>query len=226
MTKKGTSLVFLGVGVASALAYLLMKDLPLYVIILLKVGPTFMMCAWLLVRKIDRTNWTILVGLVFSMLCDIAMALPGDAFLIAGIVSNMLALIFYTVYYVRSDNSLDLERIVPPAIVIGVLYFVLFDWLGGFWIPVLVYCLIYIAFMWRSSARLGDPDISVRSQNVCFLGSVLITVSDSLLSLLIFKVIPDKPKYGAMVMVLWWSGLLMLMLTAEMKRGKAVGRKA
>ena len=224
MKYRGLSLGFFLIGAASAVAYLLLKELPLYLIIALKVGPTLMMCAWLLLQRVDKSNWAILVGLVFSLLCDVSMALTGDVFLIAGIVSNMLALIFYTVYYVRSDASLDLERVVPPAVVIGVLYFVLYDWLGGFWLPVLVYCLIYIAFMWRSSARLGDPDISVRSQNVCFLGSVLITVSDSLLSLLIFKVIPDKPKYSVMVMILWWSGLLMLMLTAEMKRAGSAER--
>jgi Predicted membrane protein len=216
---KTASVVMLVLGVVSGALYLLFgNDVALWVKIALKVLPTLLMCCWLIMMKIDKVNWPIFVGLIFSMLCDIAMALTGQLFLAAGIVANMLGLIFYIVYFVKTDHGLDLIRVVPGFIIIGVLYFVLFDYLGAFRIPVLIYCVIYVVFMWRATARLGDRTISKLSQYVCFIGSILVTVSDCLLSLLIFAVIPEKAKYSGMVMLLWWSGLLMLMLTAEIKR--------
>jgi len=168
--------------------------------------------------RIDRTNWPIFVGLIFSMMCDIAMALSGSQFLAAGIIANMLGLVFYIVYFLKTDSGPDLMRVVPGFIVIGVLYFILFDYLGSFKLPVLVYCIIYVVFLWRATARLGDQTISTASQYVCFIGSIFITVSDCLLSLLLFGILPSKNKYSVMVMLLWWTGLLMLMLTAEIKR--------
>ena len=216
---KLASFVMLVVGIVSGALYLFFgNDVSLGLRIALKIIPTLMMCCWLIMMKIEKINWPIFVGLIFSMLCDVAMTLSGQLFLAGGIAANMLGLIFYIVYFIKTDHSLDLIRLVPGFIIIGVLYFVLFDYLGAFKIPVLIYCVIYTIFMWRATARLGDRTISKLSQYVCFIGSILVTVSDCLLSLLIFAVIPSKNKYSAMVMFLWWIGLLMLMLTAEIKR--------
>ena len=216
---KTASVVMLVLGVVAGALYLLFgNDVSLGLRIALKILPTLLMCCWLVMMKIEKVNWPIFAGLIFSMMCDIAMALTGQLFLAAGIVANMLGLIFYIVYFVKTDDGLDLIRVVPGFIIIGVLYFVLFDYLGTFKIPVLIYCVIYVVFMWRATARLGDRTISKLSQYVCFIGSILVTVSDCLLSLLIFAVIPEKAKYSGMVMLLWWTGLLMLMLTAEIKR--------
>jgi uncharacterized membrane protein YhhN len=207
------------VGVTSGVLFLLLKDdIPLYLRIILKATPTVMMCLWMIIKIIDETNWPIFVGLILSMICDIFMALSGSMFLVGGILSNMLALIFYTLYYYRSDKKLDLVRIVPILVVMGVFYFVLFDYLGNYKIPVMVYCIIYILFLWRAAARLDDTTISKNSKYICFMGSLLLIVSDSLLSFLLFKVLPDKDKYHYVVMLLWWSGLFMLMITAEKKK--------
>lgn len=219
MNRKMWSPVLFILGLVGALLFILFRDVvSLPVAILLKVLPTLMMCLWLIMMSIDKSNWMILVGLIFSMLCDVSMALRGDIFLIGGIAANMTALIFYTLYFVNSDRSLDLVRVVPPLIVIGVVFFILFEHLGPFLLPVLLYCLIYVVFMWRSAARLGDPTISEASQYACYIGSTAVTVSDALLSALIFKVLPEEGKYQSLVMILWWSGLFLLMVTAEIKR--------
>lgn len=204
--------------ISGALFLILANNVSIILRIVFKIIPTLMMCTWMIIKIIDKTNWPIFVGLLLSMMCDIFMALSGNMFLAGGIIANMLALIFYALYFYRSDPGLDLFRILPIFIVLGIFYFVLYDYLGTYKIPVLVYCLIYVVFMWRATARLGDKSISKYSQQVCFLGSILVTVSDCLLSFIIFNVIPNKDKFHYMVMILWWSGLFMLMITAEIKR--------
>jgi uncharacterized membrane protein YhhN len=207
------------IALVSGIGFLLFGNtIPLQFGILLKIGPTLMMCLWIIYKKLDKTNWPIFVGLLLSMTCDIFMAISGNTFLVCGILSNMIALLFYTLYFYRSDEKLDLIRIVPIFVVLSVFYFVLFDYLGNYKIPVMLYCAIYIIFLWRASARLDDKVISKNSKYVCFLGSLIITISDCLLSFLIFSVLPDKAKYHDVVMLLWWSGLFMLMITAEIRR--------
>jgi uncharacterized membrane protein YhhN len=206
-------------AIISGILFLILgNNVSVLIRIILKIIPTLMMCIWMVIKTVDKTNWPILIGLLLSMTCDIFMALTGNMYLVGGIASNMLALLFYTLYFYRSDARLELFRLIPIFVIMGIFYFVLYDYLGNYKIPVMVYCFIYIVFLWRATARLGDKEISKYSQQVCFLGSILITVSDCLLSFLLFNVIPERSKFHYMVMLLWWSGLLMLMITAEIKR--------
>lgn len=219
MNKKIASIILFNIGFIAAFLFITLRQSILTILsIFLKITPTLMMCIWLFIMSIDKSNWMIFFGLLFSMACDIFMALNGPLFLAAGIISNMIALIFYTIYFIRSDTDLNLVRIFSFIIVIGVIYLILFDYLGQFKIPVLIYCLIYIIFMWRSASRLGDSTISVTSQYACYIGCTAIVTSDALLSALIFNIIPTERKYQSLVMILWWGGLFLLMVTAEIKR--------
>jgi len=226
MKERIVAVFLLVIGVASGLCYLVFgNNVPTIAALMLKIIPTINMCLWMIMKKLTKINWPIFVGLFLSMLCDAFMLFDGSLFMIAGIASNMLALLFYTLYFVRSDKSLDAERLIPIIVVLGVFYFVLYDNLGSFKIPVLIYLLIYMIFMWRSTARLGDKTISVLSQNICFLGSIIVTTSDCLLSFLLFKIIQDENKYHYAVMLLWWAGLFLLMVTAELKRQRMLTNK-
>ena len=206
------------IALISGICFLLFATtISLMFVILLKVGPTVVMCLWMLYRKINANNWLIFVGLLLSMTCDIFMALPGNMFLVYGIISNMLALVLYTMYFYKEEKKINLIRIVPIIIVLGVFYFLLCDYLGNYKLPVLLYCLIYTIFMWRASARLADKGINNYSKYVCFLGCLLLTTSDCLLSFLLFRVIPYQAKYYATVMILWWAGLFIVMFTATIE---------
>lgn len=221
MRQKIVAAVLFCIGVASAAVFIAYYyRLPLPLTLALKIIPTAMMCLWMITKRLNGTNWPIFVWLVLSALCDAFMVYDGTFYLVAGIAANMLALVFYTIYFVRSDPSGDFPRLVPVALVLGAFYFILYDSLGSFRLAVLAYILLYIVFMWRASARLGDKSISILSQYACFLGSVIITTSDCVLSLLVFGVLPDKDKYHYLVLVFWWAGLYLLMITAEDKRKK------
>ncbi len=219
MNNRIMSVLLFCIGLASAVVFIVCRHtLPLYVTVILKMIPTLMMALWLLVQKIDKANVMVFVGLLLAMVGDLFMELPGETFLMIGIVVNTLAIISFTLYFYFSDRSGDWVRLIPVVIVMGVFYIILFDYLAELRIPVLVYCIIHTLFLWRSSARFGEAHISPTAQYVCFIGCVSVTISDFLLSLTIFGVLPDKELYAVADMILWWGGLFMLMITAEIRR--------
>jgi len=214
-------IVLLVFGAASGFLFLFFKaDLPLLVRVYLKIIPITLMCVWILSRRIDKYNWPIFVGLIFAILGDATLEVGGQYLFIVGIIFNVLALIFYTIYFIKSDRSLDIFRLIPPLLVIGTIYFLIFPSLGQYSIFVGIYCVVYVLFLWRSSARIGDKTISVASQWVCFVGCVIITVSDALLSIQIFKPTPHWYTNPFLSMFLWWTGQLMMTITAEIKEKK------
>ena len=219
MSKKNTSLLLLIIGLISAIIFIVFRHtLPLPVAVTLKVIPTLMMCLWIILVKLDKINIFIFVGLLFSMFGDVFMELNGQTFLIIGIIANTLGIICYTLYFFFSDKSLDIIRLIPVAIVMGVFYIILYNFLGELKLPVLIYCIIHTLFLWRSSARFGDIYIKPSSQYICFIGCVCVSISDFLLSLTIFGILQNIPMYEIVDMILWWSGLFMLMITSEIRR--------
>lgn len=214
--KKNYSIILLTLGILSALGYIILHNrVSIPVLMVLKTIPTINMCIWILIKKLDKTNMFIFIGIILSMLCDVFMLLD---MVTTGMIFNMVALVFYTIYFIRSDPSLDLLRVIPFFIILTIFYVVLYPNLAENTTPVLIYCLLYTVFLWRSSARIGEEHISKRSQWVCFIGCVLLAGSDFLLSLMLFNLIPNSELLYSIVMVCWWSGLYALMLTAELKR--------
>ena len=193
MNKRWLSVLLFILGFASAVIFIVGRHtLPLPVTVVLKMIPTLMMALWLITQGIEKAN--------------------------VGIVVNTLAIISFTLYFYFSDRSGDWVRLIPVVIVMGVFYIILYDYLAELRIPVLVYCTIHTLFLWRSSARFGEEHISPTAQYVCFIGCVSVTISDFLLSLTIFGVLPNKELYAVADMILWWGGLFMLMITAEIRR--------
>lgn len=214
--KKIYSKVLLITGILSALLYIFLHNrVSVPLLMVLKTIPTINMCLWMLSKKLDKYRIFIFIGIVLSMLCDVFMLLN---MVTVGMLFNMIALVFYTIYFVRSDPSLDLLRVIPFTVILTLFYIILYPNLAENTIPVLIYCILYTIFLWRSSARIGEEHISPKSQWVCFIGCVLLAGSDFLLSLMLFSLIPHSDLLYSIVMVCWWSGLFALMLTAELKR--------
>lgn len=227
MNKKTLSVIMLAVGVASAIAFIVFRhELPLRVAVILKALPTIMMALWIVAVRVDKYNVFILIGLLCSMVGDIFMEIPGEPYFLVGIGANTLGIVAYTYFFFITDKSGDWIRLVPVAIVMGVFYLILSDYVGELAVPVLIYCAIHTLFLWRSSARFGERGISPSSQWICFIGCVCVTISDFLLSLTIFGIIPDETKFQVADMILWWSGLFMLTITAEIRRRQLRTRSA
>lgn len=217
--------VLLVVGILSGLLFLHYRmDLPLTVRIYLKIIPTILMAVWILSRRLTTDNLPLFIGLLLACAGDIVMEIPGIFTL--GVVVNMGSLVAYTVYFIKSDHSLDIFRLLPFLVIIAAIYILIFPSLGDYQVPIGIYAVLYIVFLWRSSARIGEPTISPASQWVCFIGCLVITLSDSLLALQLFH-FPEHwyTSYG-LSMFLWWLGQLMMTITAEIFEKKKRERKA
>lgn len=218
MQNRLPSLLMLLAGLASAALFLVLgPGLPQMPRMILKALPTALMCAWIVYKGVDRTNWPILAGIFLSLLCDVFMEFDLPL-VIPGLLANLGGLVFYTIHFVMTDRDLDLVEGLPGLLVVGTLTFILWNYLGDFRLPVLVYSVMYVVFLWRAASRLNDDDISLASRQVCFTGALMVIISDSVLSLTTFGVIPDLPEYHWLVMIFWWGGLFLLALTAEIRR--------
>lgn len=219
MKERTLGLIFLAVGAACGVSFILLPEgAPLAAELALKLAPTVLMCAWMLVKGVDAVDIFILVGLVFSLLCDLFMALPdSERFTLFGMGSNALGLIFYTAYFIRTDPSLDIKRLIPPSVLMGIFFLIMNPNLAANRWPVLGYCVLYAVFLWRASARIGDPDIDPAAQIASYAGSMILAGSDCVLGLTVFGLVPEHPAIHASVMVLWWTGLVLLMATADIK---------
>ncbi|GHY52699.1 hypothetical protein VCSRO70_3456 [Vibrio cholerae] len=219
MNKKIINAIIVSLILVSAVLFNIFRhDIVLYQALILKAIPTLGMALIVLVSKPDKSNIFIAFGFVFSMLGDIFMEMPGEEYFLLGIATNTLGIVMYVLQFYRNENKIDWVRLIPVSIVMFVFYIILYDYLAGLKIHVMIYCLIHTIFIWRSSARLGKAEFSEKSQWICFIGSVSVTISDFLLSLTIFGIIKNQPKYEAIDMILWWSGLFMIMIATKIDK--------
>ena len=131
MNKRLVSALLFIIGLASAVVFIVFRhSLPLRITVVLKMLPTFMMALWLITQKIEKANVMVFVGILLAMIGDLFMELPGETFLMIGIVVNTLAIISFTLYFYFSDRSGDWVRLIPVAIVMGVFYIILYDYLA------------------------------------------------------------------------------------------------
>jgi uncharacterized membrane protein YhhN len=180
-----------------------------------KLVPTALMLVWLIGKKNKNNNWILMLcGVFCSFLCDLFMELPNQSFQLYGIVSNMVGLVFYILYFIKSCKQRSLFDLLPIVLVIMSVFSVIAPNTHEMLIPVFIYCVFFIIFMWRSIARIKDPGITTLSKQICVLGSICIVCSDSLLSFQMFSILNESFFYVVIIMMLWWTGLLLLTVTA------------
>ncbi|NLK46108.1 MAG: hypothetical protein GX297_05570 [Treponema sp.] len=218
--KKTFSIILLLIGFLSCMLFFLIKMFcyEIVPILISKLTPSALMCIWLIGKKNKNTNWVLMLcGLSFSFLCDLFMELPNQSFQLYGIISNIVALIFYTLYFVKSCKQHNLFDLLPTTLVIMTLFSVIAPNTHKMFIPIFIYCLFSIVFMWRSITCIKAPGIAPLSKQICVLGSICILCSDSLLSFQMFSILNKSFFYEVLIMILWWIGLLLLTITAGIK---------
>jgi len=188
------------------------KIIPIFIS---KLAPTALMCIWLIGKKNKNSNWILMLcGVFCSLLCDLFMELPNNSFQLYGIVSNMVGLVFYILYLIKSCKQRNIFDLLPITIVIMSVFSVIAPNTHEMVIPVFIYCIFFTVFMWCSIARMKDPGITSLSKQICILGSICLVCSDSLLSFQMFSILGKSFFYVVTIMMLWWIGLLLLTVTA------------
>lgn len=132
----------------------------------------------------SRYAGSILAGLVFSLAGDVFLMLPSDQF-VAGLVSFLIAHLFYIAAFTASKRF-RLSRSIVPFLIYGlIMYAVLHPHLGAMRLPVAAYVVVILIMGWQACDRwnLSRSTFTL----LAFLGAVLFIFSDSVLALNKFR---------------------------------------
>lgn len=160
-----------GLSVHATLLCLLVKPLPVLALL-----------GWLHdAPPSDYRRW-ISLGLIFSLVGDVLLALPQDLF-VFGLGAFLVAHLAYLKAYLSDCRRLALLPLIIALSVGAVLLGILISYgLGSLLIPVIVYGLAISAMLWRALARLGT-DVSKRSALLAAAGAVAFVSSDSVIGI-------------------------------------------
>ena len=134
--------------------------------------------------EIKTKQFTIL-ALVFSLLGDVLLMFVDASanFFIGGLISFLLAHIFYVLVFLKKKNSTN--NILPFSIILLVyacgIFYLLIDGLGDLLIPVILYMLVILLMGIMAFLRRGS--VPKNSFILVFLGALFFITSDSLLAL-------------------------------------------
>jgi uncharacterized membrane protein YhhN len=131
-------------------------------------------------------RYMIIAGLLFSLAGDIFLMLPQDRFFIRGLISFLVAHVFYIAAFLgESGRALSLRGVVPFLIYGALMMRVLWSHLGKMRLPVLLYMLAILTMGWTATSRwiLTEQTGSL----LAMLGALFFIASDSLLALNKFK---------------------------------------
>ena len=125
-------------------------------------------------------KWTIIIGLLFSLIGDILLMLPQDLFL-WGLISFAVAQLFYTGAFIGDGGFYRNLRSAVPFLLYGVfMAALLWTDLGDMRIPALVYLVIILVMAWQGYGHWRQTQ-QTRSR-LAFIGVLLFVASDSFLA--------------------------------------------
>jgi len=128
----------------------------------------------------DLYSCLIITGLIFSLFGDIFLMLPNDKF-IQGLIAFLVAHIFYIVAFSLGFGPyLEIGYLIPAAIYTITFLWILLPKAGEMKIPVIVYALILMTFLWQATGRYYY--IGNSSALFTFAGAILFVISDSILA--------------------------------------------
>jgi alkenylglycerophosphocholine hydrolase len=151
------------------------------------------------------------IGLLVSALADAAIEFS----FLGGLVTFLLAHIFYIAAFTVVEPRLRLARLAPLAVWAGLVLPALSSGAGALRVPVLIYGAVIFAMIWRaaatvSSASLRDPAITG------LLGAFLFGVSDTLLGYNRF--VAPLPASDILILGTYWTA--QALIAASFLRGR------
>ncbi|MGF6592080.1 lysoplasmalogenase [Pseudomonas sp. 2835] len=159
-----------------------------------KPMPVLALIYWLSTAEPTPYRRWIIIGLGFSLLGDILLAVPGDLF-VFGLAAFLCAHLAYLRGYLGENRQLAPAALFGSAIVGALLLGLLISaGLGELLIPVTVYALAISAMLWRALACGG----------LAALGAVSFVFSDSLIGIDRFVSPFDAAQY--LIIIAYWLG--------------------
>jgi len=154
-------------------------------------------------------GYLIIAGLVFSLFGDIFLMLPKDKF-VQGLASFLIAHIFYIIAFSSGFGPyLEIGYLIPPAIYASVFLWILLPKTGEMKIPVMVYALVLMVFLWQALGRfyyLGN-----QASLYIIIGAVLFVISDTILAYARF--VKDFNLSPTLIHVTYWGAQVFIALS-------------
>ncbi len=157
----------------------------------------------------ETYKYLIISGLLFSLLGDVFLMLPKDKF-IQGLVSFLLAHLIFI--YALADGMgpyLEVYALIPAAVYTIVFLWVLLPRTGSMKIPVLVYSLVLMVFLWQAVGRFYYS--AEGSAWYSLLGASFFVVSDSILAY--GRFIRNLRYSTIFIHITYWSALICISLS-------------
>ena len=132
----------------------------------------------------SRYKYAIIAGLICSLAGDVFLMLPSDRF-VAGLVSFLIAHLFYIAAFTSGTGFAFSWRALPCAIYGIAIFSVLAPHLGKMKLPVVVYMVVILVMAWQAWERWSRTGQSAAL--LAFLGAVLFVISDSALAVNRFR---------------------------------------
>ncbi len=147
-------------------------------------------------------GYLIIAGLVFSLFDDVFLMLPKDKF-VQGLASFLIAHLFYIVAFSSGLGPyLEIGYLIPPAIYAFVFLWILLPKTGKMKIPVMIYALVLMVFLWQALGRfyyLGN-----QASLFIIIGAILFVVSDTILAYARF--VKNFNLSPTLIHVTYWGG--------------------
>ena len=125
-------------------------------------------------------GYIIIAGLVFSLFGDVFLMLPKDKF-VQGLASLLVAHILYIIAFSSGFGPfLEFGYLIPAIIYASVFLWILIPKTGEMKIPVMVYALVLMVFLWQALGRfyyLGNL-----ASLYIIIGAILFVISDTILA--------------------------------------------
>lgn len=123
-----------------------------------------------------RYKQRIIIGLIFSLVGDVLLMLPGDLFLF-GLVSFLIAQLFYIAAFVSEGGWYRSLLGTLPFITIAIfLAIILWEDLGDMRIPALIYMVVIVMMAWQAFGQWRQT--GENRALLAFIGAVLFVISD------------------------------------------------
>lgn len=151
------------------------------------------------------------IGLLVSSLADAVIEFS----FIGGLVTFLVAHLFYIAAFTRVEPRWRLARLAPVALWAALVLPALYAGAGAMRVPVLVYAAVIFVMIWRAAA--AARSMSIRDPGVIgLLGAILFGVSDTLLG--VNRFVTPIPAADVIVVGSYW--VAQALIAASFMRGR------
>ena len=200
--------------IATILYMLPMTDNIPWLSVLLKPVPVLCLALWLTVQpKKGRYQLLVIAGLILGAAGDVLLEMEG--LFIVGLLGFLLGYVAYILAFLQDSRKLFAGKALIADAYGAIMFAVLFTAgeLGAMTISVAAYVIVICTMLWRGLSRLGVPDIKPGPAQAGAIGSVLFTISDTVLAFTMFVV--PIPLSSWIIMLTYWGGQFGVALSAK-----------